>query len=233
MSEVSDRAQIKTGTSEIVCTECKTVPRLKSLRKNSGTCVGCSCDGVRYSLDSVPYELGIHDLPEEWIVVEGRSARQMALEVDLCIDGDVYKCPRCEDEFGLKEAGASCSKCGYIPENNRWLPEDNEDRVDDSQELLTDGGACVDETERIDKVEETWRNNQMGVKVERVVRSGYEKDQKLLKVYGLRKDRYRSLDGDGTKEVERDVKIAEFPSEVATEVLFGLAEAHGYELEGK
>lgn len=89
------------------------------------------------------------------------------------------------------------------------------------------------ETEHKDEVEETWRHRQMGTVVERVVRHGYEEDQKLLKVYGTRTDTFSALDGSGRQEVERKVKIAEFPPTVATEVLFGLAEAHGYELEGK
>jgi len=86
---------------------------------------------------------------------------------------------------------------------------------------------------RVDDVKETWQHAQMGVKVERVVRKGYEKDQKLLKVYGKRSDRYESLTGDEPTTNERWVKLAEFPPTVATEVLFGLAAAHGYELEGK
>ena len=111
------------GTSEIICTECHTAPRLLSLRKNSGTVVGCSCDGPRFSMDSVPYELSIHDMPDEWVVAEGRSTRQMSLEVDLCIDADVYECPRCGDTFGIDETRSSCSSCGYIPERNRWKPK--------------------------------------------------------------------------------------------------------------
>lgn len=87
--------------------------------------------------------------------------------------------------------------------------------------------------ERVDEAVETWRDRKMGVKVERVVRSGYEEDQPLLKVYGTRTDQYGSLDGEGTTESTRWVKLAEFSPTVATEVLFGLAEAHGYELEGK
>lgn len=133
------------GTSDIVCTECHTSPRLKSLRKNSGTVVGCSCDAARYSMDSVPYELSIHDLPDAWVVVEGRAARQLAHEVDLCIEADVYECPRCGDTFGIKETAASCSSCGYIPRQNRWQPEhivgDPEDNtMPEGQGTLTDGG---------------------------------------------------------------------------------------------
>lgn len=54
-------------TTDIICTECNTNPRLKRLNKNNGTCVGCDCDGVKYSMDMVPYEYTIHDLPETWV----------------------------------------------------------------------------------------------------------------------------------------------------------------------
>lgn len=111
------------SVSDIVCVECKTCPRLLSLHKNSGTVVGCDCDDAAHSKDSIPYELSIHDLPESWVVVEGRAARQLSMEVDLCVEADVYKCPRCGDEFGITETRRSCGSCGYIPERNRWKPE--------------------------------------------------------------------------------------------------------------
>lgn len=85
-----------------------------------------------------------------------------------------------------------------------------------------------------DQIKETTRERDLGVKVEKVARRGYDGDtHDFIKVYGKRSDRFRSLDRSGETEVERDVKIAEFPSAVATEILFGLAEAHGYELRGK
>jgi len=122
------------ATSDIVCVECETCPRLLSLHKNSGTVVGCDCDDVRHSMDSVPYELSIHDLPESWVVVEGRAAHQLALEVDLCVEADVYKCPSCGDEFGITEVRRSCESCGYIPERNRWLPEEDSDPEPDENQ---------------------------------------------------------------------------------------------------
>lgn len=85
----------------------------------------------------------------------------------------------------------------------------------------------------VDEVEESWRVRKMGVKVERVVRNGYEEDQKLLKVYQKRTDKYNAIDGSGTKTAARWVKIGELPVNVSTEVLFGLAEAHGYDLEAR
>lgn len=90
---------------------------------------------------------------------------------------------------------------------------------------------CEQSGDRVDRVEEEWYHRQMGVKVQRVLRHGYEEDQKLLKVYGKRKDTFSALDGSGPTECERWVKVGEFPPTVATEVLFGLAEAHGYDLE--
>ena len=58
-------------TTDIICTKCNTKPRLKSLDKNSGTCVGCDCDGAKYSMDMVPYEYTVDDLPDSWQVADG------------------------------------------------------------------------------------------------------------------------------------------------------------------
>lgn len=85
----------------------------------------------------------------------------------------------------------------------------------------------------MDEVEETVFHRQMGVKVEKVTRHGYEEDVEYTKIYAKRKNRYGSLTGDGTEVHEHYVQIAEFPGSVATEVLFGLAEAHGYNLEAE
>lgn len=60
-----------TENKDIVCTECETSPRLKSLKKNSGTFVGCDCGDVKHSMDMVPYEYSVHDLPESWVVIDG------------------------------------------------------------------------------------------------------------------------------------------------------------------
>lgn len=85
-----------------------------------------------------------------------------------------------------------------------------------------------------DRIKETTQERHLGVTVVKVARKGYDgNEHDFIKVYGKRSDQFRSLGGSGETEVERDVKIAEFPSAVATEILFGLAEAHGYELRGK
>lgn len=84
-----------------------------------------------------------------------------------------------------------------------------------------------------DRVEETHHCDDLGVKVEKVVRTGLHGDEtELLKVYGKRTNTFASLEGgDQTVDVDRWVKIDELTPQGATEVLFGLAEVHGYELE--
>ena len=109
---------LQTGVSEIVCVECETCPRLKSLDKNHGTQLMCDCDDVRKSLDSVPYEYADYDLPDDWVIIEGRTPRQMAMEVDLYHEAGGYECENCGSEWGLAER-ASCSECGFIPEKHR------------------------------------------------------------------------------------------------------------------
>lgn len=84
-----------------------------------------------------------------------------------------------------------------------------------------------------DEVLETAKEPHLGVKVETVLRHGYEEDVKYTKIYGKRENTYGTLTGEGSRVREHYVLLAEFPGSVATEVLFGLAEAHGYELEGK
>jgi hypothetical protein len=111
--------EFKTGTSEIVCVECETAPRLKSLDKNDGTQLMCDCDDVRKSMDSVPYELGVSHLPDDWVVIgDGRAPKQMAREVDALWEAGEYECPGCGAETGLM-SGVSCSECGYVPEEYR------------------------------------------------------------------------------------------------------------------
>lgn len=58
-------------TTNIICTKCNTRPRLKSLDKNNETCVGCDCDGAKYSMDAVPDEYTVDDLPDSWQVADG------------------------------------------------------------------------------------------------------------------------------------------------------------------
>lgn len=117
------QGRVDRGTKDIVCTDCGTCPRLKSLNKNDGTQTMCDCDDIKKSMDSVPYELGVSDLPESWVVVEGRTARQLAREVDLIHESGGYECPECGNEWGLKEGRVSCEECGHIPESERWTPQ--------------------------------------------------------------------------------------------------------------
>ena len=86
------------------------------------------------------------------------------------------------------------------------------------------------ESERQDRVLDEFRAAN-GVKVERVSRNGYEERHEVIKVYGTRSDRYSGFNGEVT-ERKRKVKIAEFPAGNTYEILVGLAEAHGCELEG-
>lgn len=105
-------------TSDIVCVDCGTCPRLKSLDKNAGTVTGCDCDDVARSKDMIPYELTVGDLPDSWVVVEGRTARQMATEVDLLLDAGEYECPECGSD-SIGEGNVSCPECGHVPEEVR------------------------------------------------------------------------------------------------------------------
>ena len=83
-------------------------------------------------------------------------------------------------------------------------------------------------------MKDEYRDSNLGVKVEVVDRRGYDGEQhEYFKVYRRESHRYGSSDGSGPRAVEQYVKVAEFPGKVATEVLFGLAEAYGYKLEGK
>jgi hypothetical protein len=88
--------------------------------------------------------------------------------------------------------------------------------------------------EQVGEVEETWTHDMMGVEVRRVRKEqiGHE-DRVRLKVYGKRRDTYQGLQGNRTNEVERLVEIASLAPQNASEVLHGLAEAHGYKLEEK
>lgn len=111
-------SEVPQTVSEIVCVDCETAPRLKSLDKNHGTQTMCDCDGPGKSMDAVPYELGVNDLPESWVVIDGRTPKQMAKEVDAMIESGAWKCERCGAEFAHAE-NCSCAACGYIPEEHR------------------------------------------------------------------------------------------------------------------
>lgn len=124
MSEgAEDVGDVEQGTKDIVCTDCGTSPRLKSLNKNDGTVTACDCDEVAKSKDMVPYELGVGDLPESWVVIDGRPSKQMAREVDLLHAGGEYECPECGNEWGIGEGTVSCRECGHVPEEVRLSAE--------------------------------------------------------------------------------------------------------------
>ncbi len=71
-----------------------------------------------------------------------------------------------------------------------------------------------------------------GVVVKRVRHSTQDGHRDMIEIYGTRQDRYKGLNGDVRTE-SRKVKVAELPEGNAYDVLVGLAEAHGYKLEGK
>lgn len=106
------------GVSEIICVDCETSPRLKSLDKNHGTQTMCDCPDPAKSMDAVPYELGVNDLPDSWEVIEGRTTKQISKEVDLMVNSGEYECPQCGKEYSLAESN-SCGACGHIPEEHR------------------------------------------------------------------------------------------------------------------
>lgn len=55
---------------KIICTRCHQDVRMYSLQENDGTFVGCECPEARFSMDMVPYDLRIGDLPKQWEVYE-------------------------------------------------------------------------------------------------------------------------------------------------------------------
>lgn len=85
-----------------------------------------------------------------------------------------------------------------------------------------------------DEVQDTTTDPHLGGKVERVLRRGADGERhERVKVSVKRTHRYRALDGEGEVEADEYHKVAEFEPQVATEVLFALAHAHGYRLEAK
>lgn len=81
MTEGSE-SEVDRGVTDIECTDCGTAPRLKSLDKNRGTQLMCDCDGPGKSLDAVPYELGVPELPDAWEVQGDDGVRR-----ELVTDG--------------------------------------------------------------------------------------------------------------------------------------------------
>lgn len=54
----------------LVCTVCGEPPAVYSLIENDGTIVDCECDPEYkcISQDAMPYEIGVSDLPDRWVV---------------------------------------------------------------------------------------------------------------------------------------------------------------------
>lgn len=65
-----DQYEFNTETHPIVCSRCDHPPALVALDKNDGTVVGCDCEGAKYTMDAVPYELRVQDMPDAWEVRE-------------------------------------------------------------------------------------------------------------------------------------------------------------------
>jgi hypothetical protein len=89
------------------------------------------------------------------------------------------------------------------------------------------------ESEKIEReIDESWRDRNMGVIVRREIWRRLGEEKTKLVVFATRERRYNSFDGEPTT-TEEEIKIAELSETEATEVLHGLAEAHGYELQPK
>ena len=90
------------------------------------------------------------------------------------------------------------------------------------------------ESDRIEReVTESWREHDLGVRVDKVTIRRGPHERTRLEVYAKRRSMNGTLDGSGVEEVERWEKIDELSEQASTEVLFGLAEAFGYELEAR
>lgn len=128
--------------------------------------------------------------------------------------------PRCEE---TTKDGKRCGNRAIVPGAGCHVHTD----------ILPDGGRVEPGEAGIHReTDMTWQDPHLGVKVEREVWRRNGEERRRLVVYGKRKDRHISFDGEKATR-ERFVKLGEFSETVATEVLFGLAEAHGYELEGE
>jgi hypothetical protein len=82
-------------------------------------------------------------------------------------------------------------------------------------------------------VEELHHDRQMGIKVKQVTLQRLGETTEHIEVYSRRTTRYKSLDGEGVNEAAQWAHIATFEPRDATDILFGLAGAYGYELEGR
>jgi hypothetical protein len=73
----------------------------------------------------------------------------------------------------------------------------------------------------------------LGERVDKVTIRRGSHERTRLEVYAKRRSMHGTLDGNGVEEVERWEKIDELSEQASTEVLFGLAEAFGYDLEAR
>lgn len=53
---------------KIVCEACGEDVRLYSLNENPGLTIGCGCEDVKHSEDTMPYELAVHHLSDDWVI---------------------------------------------------------------------------------------------------------------------------------------------------------------------
>jgi hypothetical protein len=88
------------------------------------------------------------------------------------------------------------------------------------------------ESDRIEReVTDSWREHDLGVRVDTVTIRRGTHERTRMEVYAKRRSMRGTLDGNGVEEVVRWEKIDELSEQASTEVLFGLAEAFGYNLE--
>ena len=93
------------------------------------------------------------------------------------------------------------------------------------------GGEDAQPVER--EVEDRWMHPDMGVKAEEVTLRRGDHEEKRIVVYRKEKRTYASLETGEPETTERWVKITSLTEQAATETLFALAEAYGYELEAR
>jgi len=90
-------------------------------------------------------------------------------------------------------------------------------------------------TEDDDRIEreygDEWRHDGMGVKAQEMTLRRGDNERRQVVVSRKETQRYGSLVGGDPEPRERWAEITTLSEQEATEVMFALAEAHGYELE--
>lgn len=51
----------------LVCESCGEYVRVYTLEENDGLVVGCGCEDIKHSEDSMPYEMGLQHVSEDWV----------------------------------------------------------------------------------------------------------------------------------------------------------------------